>query len=108
MPDRFDYKRSLGIGLLEVWRTSNIPYTHGERRDLLHVMSPAAGGQICGYQRPAGNAEPWRPQTPWYVVAWPELHDAVARVTRETVEVDGRLWRPSDGEQLGLFGEAST
>ena len=97
----------IGLGMLRLHRSFDVAYCSHDRRDLLHVMSPSAGGQVCGYARTAGSSDPWAPWLPWRAGEWPELHQAVARLTGEAVEVDGRRYPVTVAEQLQLFAEST-
>jgi len=56
-----------------------------EARDLLHVISRYIGGEVRGYERPAGSSEPWRVRLPAHEGHWPEVDRAVATLTGERV-----------------------
>lgn len=80
----------LGVPPLWVERTACVSDALGER-EVLHVMSALAGGQIAGYWRPCGDQGPYRCQAPWYGGLWSELHQAVADLVRVPIEVGRRM-----------------
>lgn len=48
--------------------------------DVLHVMSKSAGGQIRGYERPAGSDDVWKVSTPAHEGNWVEMDLAVSEL----------------------------
>lgn len=73
---------------LYVLRSLDVLYAWGDRRDLLHVMSTPAKGQIRGYYRWAGSDGPWLIQPPNYTGDWPAVDAAVELLTGERVRAD--------------------
>lgn len=58
----------------------------GEPKELLHVISRAAGGESRGYWRLKDGADRgWRVRHPNYTGDWPEMDQAVADLIGEPV-----------------------
>lgn len=82
-------------GAVYLLRSSVEAHMCYEARDLLHVMSRYSGGEVRGYERPAGSSEPWRVRLPAHEGHWPEVDRAVATLTGErVVGLDGEEVSP--------------
>lgn len=58
---------------------------------LVHVVSPAAGGEVCGFR--SVNGGPFERRTPWYVGDWPAVETAVATLS---------MWEEPGADGCGL------
>lgn len=72
-------------GAVYLLRSSVEAHMCYEARDILHVMSRYSGGEVRGYERPAGSSGPWWVRLPAREGHWPEVDRAVARLTGERV-----------------------
>lgn len=82
-------------GAVYLLRSSVPAHMCHDARDLLHVISRYRGGEVRGYERPAGSSEPWRVRLPAYEGHWPDVDRAVAAATGErVVGLDGEEVSP--------------
>lgn len=60
-------------------------HDRGEPKELLHVISRAAGGESRGYWRHKDAGGGWRVRRPNYTGDWPEMDRAVADLVGDEI-----------------------
>lgn len=90
-----------GVTLL---RTDSRCSFFGER-EILHVLSRHAGGEVRGYIRPRGG-DIWEVRRPAHEGHWPEMDRAVADATGEPIrDLRGQMVRPNRQMALVLLAQ---